>query len=274
MPDHTYHEPILSLRNISQQFDGELILRDISLDVLNVVRPGVKQGQVVGFYGRSGIGKSVLCRIISGLLPPSTGTVQVGAPQRPVAPGDVGFVQQRYPLFDHRTLADNLLVAATRKHAPADAKNLVDSYLERFDLAPHRRKYPTMLSGGQRQRAAIAQQLLCSEHLIILDEPFSGLDIAMIDEVKKIITEVTSLDELNTVVVVSHDLVTTTSISDTLWLLAPERDDAGQCLPGATINKTHQYNLADMGLAWRPGLDAVPEFVQLVQHLKDEIRKL
>jgi len=96
----------------------------------------------------------------------------------------------------------------------------------------------------------------------------------MIDEVKKIIVEVTTLDELNTVVVVSHDLVTTTSISDTLWLLAPERDAAGQCLPGATITKEHQYNLADMGLAWRPGIDAVPEFVQLVQHLKDEIRKL
>ncbi len=274
MPNHTYHEPLLALRNISQQFDGEVVLRDISLDVLDVKRPGVQQGQVVGFYGRSGIGKSVLCRIIAGLLPPSTGTVQVGNPLRPVVPGDVGFVQQRYPLFDHRTLFDNLLVAAARKHAPAEAKARVETYLERFGLAPHRRKYPAMLSGGQRQRAAIAQQLLCSEHLIILDEPFSGLDVAMIDEVKKIIIEVTTLDELNTVVVVSHDLVTTTSISDTLWLLAPERDAAGQLLPGATITKEHQYNLADMGLAWRPGVDAVPEFVQLVQHLKDEIRKV
>lgn len=273
MADHVYREPILALRDISMQFGGEVILRDISLDVLNVVRPGVSQGQVVGFYGRSGIGKSVLCRIIAGLLPPSTGTVQVANPLRPVCPGDVGFVQQRYPLFNHRTLLDNLLVAAGRKYAPAEAKTRVEDLLARFDLAQHRRKYPAQLSGGQRQRAAIAQQLLCSEHLIILDEPFSGLDIAMIDEVKKIIIEVTTTDELNTVVIVSHDLATTTALSDTLWLLGPERDAANQCIPGATISKKHQFNLAEMGLAWQHGIQAKPEFVQLIEHLKEEIRR-
>ena len=130
-----------------------------------------------------------------------------------------------------------------------------------------------MLSDGQRQRATIAQQLLCSEHFIILDEPFSGLDITMIDEVKKITLEVTALDELNTVVIVSHDLSTTIAISDTLWLLAPERDAAGQPLPGATINQKHQYNLAQMGLAWQPGIEAQPAFVELIQHLKNGIRQ-
>ena len=273
MGDHTYTVPVLTLQNISQRFGDELILRDINLQVLDVVRPGVSQGQVVGFYGRSGIGKSVLCRIIAGLLPPSTGEVLVATPQRPVQPGDVGFVQQRYPLFNHRNLLDNLLVAASRKHAPAEAKARAEDFLTRFDLAPHRRKYPAQLSGGQRQRAAIAQQLLCSEHLIILDEPFSGLDIVMIDEVKKIILEVSALDELNTVVIVSHDLATTTALSDTLWLLGPERDAAGQCLAGATIAKNHQYNLAEMGLAWQPGIQAKTEFVELIEHLKAEIRK-
>ncbi len=273
MTEFSYKEPLLTLANVSQQFGGEVVLRDINVQVRDVVRPGVMQGQVVGFYGRSGMGKSVLSRIMAGLLAPSAGTVQVGSPAHEVRPGDVGFVQQRYPLFNHRTLLDNLLVAAARKHPAAEALARAESFLERFGLAPHRRKYPAMLSGGQRQRAAIAQQLLCSEHFIILDEPFSGLDIAMIDEVKKIILEVTALDELNTVVIVSHDLGTTTAISDTLWLLAPERDAAGQCLPGATINQKHQYNVAQMGLAWQPGIEAKPEFVELIQHLKNEIRQ-
>ncbi len=273
MADHSYHDSVLSLTGISMAFGGEVILRDINLDVLNVVRPGLSQGQVIGFYGRSGIGKSVLCRISAGLLPPTTGTVRVANPLRPVCPGDVGFVQQRYPLFNHRTLLDNLLVAATRKHAPADALARVEDLLSRFDLAQHRRKFPAQLSGGQRQRAAIAQQLLCSEHLIILDEPFSGLDIAMVDEVKKIILEVANLDELNTVVIVSHDLATTTAMSDTLWLLGPERDAAGQCIPGATVTEKHHYNLAAMGLAWQHGIQAKPEFVELIEHLKEEIRK-
>ncbi|MDO7887095.1 ATP-binding cassette domain-containing protein [Hymenobacter cheonanensis] len=273
MTEFTYQEPLLTLSNVSRQFEGELVLRDINLQVRNITRPGIQQGQVVGFYGRSGLGKSVLSRILAGLLPPSTGTVEVGTPAHPVRTGDVGFVQQRYPLFNHRTLLDNLLVAAARKHPAAEAQARAESFLERFGLAAHRRKFPAMLSGGQRQRAAIAQQLLCSEHFIILDEPFSGLDIAMIDEVKKIIVEVTTLHDLNTVIIVSHDLTTTTAISDTLWLLAPERDAAGQCLPGATITEKHQYNLAQMGLAWQPGIEGRPKFAELVQHLKNEIRQ-
>lgn len=270
---YTHTQPLLTLDGIAMSFAGELVLRDISAQVLDVVRPGLKQGQVVGFYGRSGIGKSVLCRIMAGLLAPTAGTVRVGETQQAVTPGLVGFVQQRYPLFDHRTLADNLLVAALRKHAPKAARPLVDSYLERFGLAPHRKKYPALLSGGQRQRAAIAQQLLCSDHLILLDEPFSGLDVAMIDEVKKIIVEVTTMDELNTVVIVSHDLVTTTALADRLWLLSHERDAAtGAPLPGATIRPDHQYNLAEMGLAWHENVEAEPEFTQFVEHLKQKIR--
>ncbi|TGE28591.1 ATP-binding cassette domain-containing protein [Hymenobacter metallicola] len=272
MTPYFHKEPVLTLEGVSMSYHGEIVLRDISAQVLNVVRPNMTQGQVVGFYGRSGIGKSVLCRIIAGLTPPATGTVRVGEEQRPVQAGDVGLVQQRYPLFNHRTLADNLLLAAARKHEPEAAKREVAAYLERFRLEQHGKKYPAQLSGGQRQRAAIAQQLLCSDHLILLDEPFSGLDVAMIDEVKKIILEVTTMDELNTVVIVSHDIATTTALSDTLWLMGYERDAAGQLLPGATISKDHQYDLAGMGLAWHPNVEAEPEFNRFVEMLKDEIR--
>ena len=270
---HSYKEPLLTLQDVSVSFGPELILRDLNVQVLDVIRPGVSQGQVVGIYGRSGIGKSVLCRVLAGLAGPSTGTVRVGEAQQPVRPGAVGYVQQRYPLFDHLTLLDNLLLAARRQHAPAEAQARTDAYLSRFGLAAHARKYPAHLSGGQRQRAAIAQQLLCSEHLILLDEPFSGLDVAMIDEVKKLIVEVTTLHELNTVVIVSHDIATTTALADQLWLLAPEADPAtGQWRPGATISPRHQYNLAQRGLAWHPGVEAEPEFTQFVEELKAEIR--
>ena len=274
MTAHTYayKDPILTLNNISMSFRGEPILRDISAQVLDVTRPNMRQGQVVGFYGRSGIGKSVLCRIMAGLTPPSSGTVEVSQAQQPVLPGMVGFVQRRYPLFDHRTLHDNLLVAAQRKYAPAEARQHVETYLERFCLTSHRKKYPAHLSGGQRQRAAIAQQLLCSDHLILLDEPFSGLDVAMIDEVKRIIVEVTTMDELNTVIIVSHDIVTTTALADRLWLLGYEHDAAGALVPGATISPQHQYNLAEMGLAWHENVEAEPEFTQFVEHIKNEIR--
>jgi len=270
---HSYKDPLLTLQDVSMQFGSEVILRDLNVQVLDVIRPGISQGQVVGIYGRSGIGKSVLCRLLAGLACPSTGTVRVGEAQQPVQPGAVGYVQQRYPLFHHLTLRDNLLLAAHRKHEPAEAQARTTDYLARFGLTAHARKYPAHLSGGQRQRAAIAQQLLCSEHLILLDEPFSGLDVAMIDEVKHLIVEVTTMNELNTVLIVSHDIATTAALADRLWLLAPERDPTtGQLLPGATISPRHQYNLAQLGLAWHPDVEAEPEFAQFVEGIKAEIR--
>ncbi|WP_460502212.1 ATP-binding cassette domain-containing protein, partial [Hymenobacter agri] len=77
MTAHTYayRDPILTLNNVSIAFHGEPILRDINAQVLDVTRPNMQQGQVVGFYGRSGIGKSVLCRIMAGLIRPGSGTV-------------------------------------------------------------------------------------------------------------------------------------------------------------------------------------------------------
>ena len=79
-------------------------------------------------------------------------------------------------------------------------------------------------------------------------------------EVKRIIVEVTTLDELNTVIIVSHDIVTTTALADRLWLLGYEHDAAGAFVPGATINPQHQYNLAEMGLAWHENVEPEPEF--------------
>jgi ABC-type nitrate/sulfonate/bicarbonate transport system ATPase subunit len=94
----------------------------------------------------------------------------------------------------------------------------------------------------------------------------------MIDEVKRIIVEVTTMDELNTVIIVSHDIVTTTALADRLWLLGYEHDAAGAFVPGATISPQHQYNLAEMGLAWHENVEAKPEFGQFVEHIKNEIR--
>ncbi|AWM31457.1 urease subunit beta [Hymenobacter nivis] len=173
-------------------------------------------------------------------------------------------VGSHYPFFDTN---------AALRFDRAAALAHVEVYLGCFGLGAHRRKYPAQLSGGQRQRAAIAQQLLCSDYLILPDEPFSGLDVAMIDEVEKIIVEVTTLDELNTVLIVSHDIATTTALADRLWLLSHERDAAtGQLLPGATISPRHQYNLAQLGLAWHPGVESEPEFAQFVAEIKEEIR--
>jgi ABC-type nitrate/sulfonate/bicarbonate transport system ATPase subunit len=126
--------------------------------------------------------------------------------------------------------------------------------------------HPKMLSGGQRQRVAIAQQLLCSSHFLLMDEPFSGLDPLAKNAVCETLVDVSTTHELNTIIVVTHDIESAIRISDTLWLLGRRRDAGGRPTGGAAIQETH--DLAAMGLAWDPGIEARPEFRELAAALK------
>ena len=116
---HEFKNTILKVENISLSLGGNQILRDVNVDVRDIVRPGMSQGQIVGFLGPSGIGKTKFFEILAGLLKPDTGQVLLGDPLTPVQIGRVGVVQQSYPLFNHRTVMGNLMVAAARKGIPA-----------------------------------------------------------------------------------------------------------------------------------------------------------
>jgi ABC-type nitrate/sulfonate/bicarbonate transport system ATPase subunit len=93
--------------------------------------------------------------------------------------------------------------------------------------------YPAQISGGQRQRIAIAQQLLCSEHFLLMDEPFSGLDLVMEAKVCELINEIACLDELNPIIVVTHDVTAAATVADHLWLMGRDRGASGNIIPGA-----------------------------------------
>src|SRR5271168_2054546 len=91
------------------------ILRNVTAEIKKIERDGYVQGQIVGFIGPSGIGKTQLFRIIAGLNTPTAGQVVIGNDTHPVLAGEVGVVAQDYPLFEHRTVMSNLTLAATRK---------------------------------------------------------------------------------------------------------------------------------------------------------------
>ena len=97
--------------------------------------------------------------------------------------------------------------------------------LNEFELADKYNLYPAQLSGGQRQRCAIIQQILCSEHFLLMDEPFSGLDLIMLEKTCELIAKVADMDDLNTIIVVTHDVTAACSVADHLWLMgrAPGR---------------------------------------------------
>jgi NitT/TauT family transport system ATP-binding protein len=264
--EYEYGATLLKVEGVSQTLGGNLILRDVNLEVKDIKRPGRTTGQVVGFLGPSGIGKTRLFRILAGLDEPDTGQVLVGDRLEPVARGRVGVVAQHYPLFQHRTVLGNLLVAGTQAGLSARAARAkAQDFLGRFGLEGAGGRYPCQLSGGQKQRMAIAQQFMCSEHLLLMDEPFSGLDPLAVDRVSELITEVASLHELNTIIVVTHDVSAAIEVSDTIWLMGRDRDASGRIIPGARIQGT--YNLIERGLAWRKGITTAPEFTDLLREI-------
>jgi ABC-type nitrate/sulfonate/bicarbonate transport system ATPase subunit len=264
---------ILKAENISLNIGGNQILQDINIEIKDIIRPNVTTGQIVGFLGPSGVGKTKFFEILSGLLEPTTGTVMLGDPLEPVQVGMVGVVQQNYPLFNHRTVEGNLLVAAKKLYPnEKEAKEKMALMLDRFKLSDKAKLYPAQLSGGQKQRIAIAQQLLCSKHFLLLDEPFSGLDINMIQEVQELITEIANFNELNTVIIVSHDIVSTASISDTLWLMGRDHDSKGNVISGGKIQ--HTYDLIEMDLCYEKDILSKPKFQDLLKEIRGLFPKL
>jgi len=262
-----YRETVLKATNVSLTLGGNVILRDLNLEIRDLYRPAYVTGQVVGLLGPSGIGKTRLFRILAGIDRPDTGEVLVGEKCEPVKRGMVGVVAQNYPLFEHRTVAGNVELAARAAGLDRNAaREKALSYLQRFGLEDRAGLYPCQLSGGQRQRVAIAQQFLCSEHFVLMDEPFSGLDLIAVEQVCKLIAEVAHAHELNTVIVVTHDIAAAVTVADTLWLLGRDRDEQGKIIPGARVKKS--YNLAEMDLAWRTGVSETKEFIEVVREIR------
>ena len=262
-------DTILKVENVSLELDGKKILQDVNCEIKDILRvDGQMQGQIVGFLGPSGIGKTKFFEVLAGILKPDSGKVLINKELKPSKIGDIGVVQQNYPLFNHRTVKGNLELGAARTITDAaERERRINTILERCNLNQHANHYPAQLSGGQKQRVAIAQQLLCTEHFLLMDEPFSGLDINMVDEISEMIVEIANKDEENTVIIVSHDIVSTVAISDTIWLMGRSRDANGKITSGAYIK--HSFDLCERGLAWRKDIKRDPEFIKLINEIRD-----
>jgi polar amino acid transport system ATP-binding protein/sulfate transport system ATP-binding protein len=272
MIESSVGEVLLSVREVSLRLGGNQILSKVCCDVRDRIRPNVCTGQLVALLGPSGVGKSRLIRIIAGLDPPDSGAV-LGHKEQPLVAGTVGVVFQDYPLLRHRTVEHNLIIAGTMKGMKeAEAKRRAHELLEKFGLVDRANFYPAQLSGGQRQRVAIAQQLVVPKHLLLMDEPFSGLDPVALDEVIRLLVEVANLDELNTILVVTHDIHSALIISDTVFMLGRDRAPDGKIVAGARIQAV--YDLVEKDLAWRANVEDDPRFVALEHEVRARFKTL
>ena len=177
----------LTITDVSHRF-GSIVAADH-------VHLGVQPGQVHCLLGPSGSGKSTLLRLVSGLEKLQEGTIEIGdetvarrtsqgaihlAPEQRA----VGFVFQDYALFPHLDARHNVAFGM-ESGSKQDKLRRADEWLKRVDLAGHRSAMPHTLSGGQQQRVALARSLAREPAVMLLDEPFSGLDLQLRADVRR-----------------------------------------------------------------------------------------
>src|SRR5712691_3088368 len=160
----------VELQNVAVQYDGYRAVEDISFDV-----PG---GQFVAIVGPTGCGKSSLLNVVAGLLPTAQGSVGVGGRAVGGVNRDCAYMFQTDALLPWKTALDNVLLGPILRGTPkSEASVIARQWLARVGLAGFEDRYPHQLSGGQRKRVAMAQVLINRLPILLMDEPFSALDV-------------------------------------------------------------------------------------------------
>lgn len=272
IPTYTRTDTLLSIENVCLTLGGKPILKNVTAKIDDLKMDHIA-GQVVAFLGPSGIGKTQLLRILAGLQAPTSGFVHLGTKRELARPGLVGLVSQSYFFYRNRTVLSNLVVAArqhgrTKVQAEADSRKI----LADFGLSDKANLYRSQLSGGQQQRIAIAQQMLCSEHFLLMDEPTAGLDPLSKETVCNLIVEVANTDDLNTIILVTHDISAAVAVADTVWLMGRDRTATGEIIPGARI--VQEYDLISRGIWWGPTVRETSEYKETVAEIQGRFRTL
>lgn len=233
----------------------KLILKDVNILEKDVVREGFNStGQRIAFIGRSGRGKSTLFKALTGLIAPTSGQIliadlasQTKGAAKKISEGDIGFVDQKYTVFRHKTVKEICEYALRKdKRSKAEKTEYINKYLADWGLLEHEDKYSCELSGGQKQRVAIIEQLISEKRFMIFDEPFSGLDVGNIEKVKASFDKISNENELNTVIFSTHDIKLAVELADSIYIIGFPQ--------GVTDYSTvvKHYDLKAMGLAWTP----------------------
>jgi NitT/TauT family transport system ATP-binding protein len=246
----------------------------------------VPSGAFVAIVGPSGCGKSTLLNVVAGLLPPSSGMVRVAGETLTGLNRHATYMFQQDALLPWKTVRDNVALGLTLAGAArADAHSRAAAWLERVGLAEFASHYPAQLSGGMRKRAAMAQNWILDRGIVLMDEPFSALDVhtrqrmetellalwegrsperlALRDHTTAGARAFQASDQRKTIVFVTHDLEEAIALADDVVILS-----AG---PAARVVAQHQVALA------RPRdlmeLRTTPEFVDLYRRIWAVLRQ-
>lgn len=208
-------ESFLEIKHINKSFGSQPVLKDINLSI--------KEKEIVVLLGPSGCGKTTLLRIISGLLDADSGSIELEGTNLltvPVEKRQIGFVFQKYALFPHMNVEDNICFGLKLRKVPKDEiKKRLDAVLDLVELKGLEKRRIHELSGGQQQRVALARAVIIKPKLMLLDEPLSNLDAKLRANVRVNIVRI--LRKLGiTAIMVTHDQIEAMTMGDRIVLLS------------------------------------------------------
>jgi len=194
-----------NLRKAPRKTDDPNVLKGARIEVLNNIELQFEDGEMVCLLGPSGCGKTTLLRIIAGFENPSQGTVQVNSHTVTHPNSDCIFVFQQSGLLPWMTVKENVGLGLRDLASKEERNDRINEYLEIVELEGFDDHYPHQLSGGMKRRAELARALVINPDMLIMDEPFSGLDFLTHMKMRE---EVVNMHEYfkKTTLVVTHDI--------------------------------------------------------------------
>lgn len=218
-------DAVISIRGLKKSFDSNIVLNGIDIDIA--------KGENLAVLGRSGSGKSVLIKIISGLLKPDSGSVKVLGKEVSELSGKalqelrlkIGFSFQSSALYDSMSVSENLafpLVRNKRNLKPKEIKEAIESVLSDVGLSQTINQMPSELSGGQRKRIGIARTLIMKPEIMLYDEPTSGLDPLTCMDINSLIVEVQQKYNASAIII-THDLTCAKATSNRVTMITKGR---------------------------------------------------
>ena len=207
---------ILRAENLMKSYSGKKVVKDVSLQL--------KQGEIVGLLGPNGAGKTTSFYMIVGLIKPNSGKIYLNDenitkfPMYKRAQSGIGYLAQEASVFRKMTVENNILsVLQLTKLSKKEQINKMESLLDEFGLTNIRKNRGDLLSGGERRRTEIARALATDPLFIILDEPFAGVDPLAVEDIQKIVTELTKKNI--GILITDHNVRETLAITDRTYLM-------------------------------------------------------
>ena len=265
MPDaanHSWSEvPLLTIDRVSLRYggtdtdaDAPLAVKDISLTI--------ESGRFVSIVGPSGCGKSTLLKMVSGLEKPSAGNISVSDTPVTGVRRDVGFVFQTDALLPWKTLRDNVgLALRYRGVSRVEASRRAQKWLDRVGIGSLGDRYPHQVSGGQRKRASICATMVYEPELMLMDEPFSALDVQTRDLIETDVLRVWGELRKQSIIFVTHDLEEAIAMSDRVIVLTR---GPGQIKADYTIDLPRGRDVRE--------IRSDPRFIEIYQRIWGDLR--